>query len=109
MALIHLNESGFDKALGSDALMMVDFSATWCGPCQMLAPVMEQLADEYDGKEVLIGKVDVDENPELARRYGIMGVPTVLFLKRGEELDRKVGVMPFGAYADVLDGQLEQG
>lgn len=106
MALIHFNEEGFDKALSSDKLMMVDFWATWCGPCQMLGPVIEQLAEEYEEQDVIIGKVDVDENPELARRYGVMSIPTVIFLKNGEEFDRKVGAMPAEVYADALDEAL---
>lgn len=106
MALIHFNEEGFDKALRSDKLMMVDFWATWCGPCQMLGPVIEQLAEEYEDQDVIIGKVDVDENPELARRYGVMSIPTVIFLKDGEEFDRKVGAMPAEVYSDAIDEAL---
>lgn len=106
MALLHFNTQGFDKALTADAPMLVDFWATWCGPCQMLGPVIEQLAEEYDGKNVLIGKVDVDENPELAARYGVMSVPTVILFQNGEEKDRKVGVMPFEVYDELLDGAL---
>lgn len=106
MALIHFNTQGFDKALASDVPMLVDFWATWCGPCQMLGPVIEQLAEEYEGKDVVIGKVDVDENPELAGRYGVMSVPTVILFKNGEEAERKVGVMPFDVYAELLDETL---
>lgn len=103
MALLHFSQEGFDKAAASDRLMLVDFWATWCGPCRMLGPVIEQLAEEYEGKDVLIGKIDVDEEPELARRYGVMSVPTVIFLRNGKEIDRKVGVMPYEVYADLLD------
>lgn len=106
MALIHFNEQGFDKALDSGKLMMVDFWATWCGPCKMLAPVMEAIAKDYEGKDVVIGKVDVDEEGSLAQRYGVMSIPTVIFLKDGEEIDRKVGVMPPDAYLTVLDANL---
>ena len=106
MALIHFNQEGFDRALEGKALMLVDFWATWCGPCRMLGPVIEQLAEDYEGKDVIIGKVDVDENPELAQRYGVMSIPTVLLLEDGKEVDRKVGAMPYEAYADLLDGKL---
>lgn len=106
MALIHFDEENFNKALDSGALILADFWATWCGPCRMLGPVIEQLAEEYEGKDVMIGKVDVDENPELARRYGVMQVPTVLLLRNGEELAREIGVKPVEDYTELLDGQL---
>ncbi len=108
MALIHFDQEGFDKALGGSEPMLVDFWAEWCGPCRMLGPVIEQLADEYEGQGVIIGKVNVDEESELARRYGVMSIPTVILLKNGEEIDRKVGVMPMDTYTEVLDSVLEQ-
>ncbi len=98
----HYTKETFDAALNSGKLMMVDFSATWCGPCKMLSPVMEELADRYAGKAET-GKVDVDEEPELAMRYGIQGVPTVIFFRDGKELDRLVGMMPPEAYTSFLD------
>lgn len=105
MALIHFNEEGFDRALESNALMLVDFWATWCGPCKMLAPVIEDLGGKYNGKAV-VAKVDVDQNQGLAARYGVMSIPTVVFFKDGKEIGRKVGVMPAGAYTQVLDANL---
>ena len=102
MAVIHFNKEGFDKALASGELMMVDFWASWCGPCKMLSPVIEGLGDQYEGKAV-VGKVNVDEEGELAMRYGVMSIPTVIFFKDGKEIDRKVGVMPVGAFTQVLD------
>ena len=102
MAVIHFNKEGFDKALASGELMMVDFWASWCGPCKMLSPVIEGLGDQYEGKAV-VGKVNVDEEGELAMRYGVMSIPTVIFFKEGKEIDRKVGVMPVGAFTQVLD------
>lgn len=107
MALQHFNDTSFREALNSNRLMMVDFWATWCGPCQMLGPVIEQLAEEYEGEDVIIGKVDVDENPTLAQQYGVMSIPTVIFFRNGEETERKVGVMDFETYADILDSGLE--
>lgn len=106
MELIHFSEAGFDKALQSDKLMMVDFWATWCGPCKILTPVMERLALDYEGKDVVIGKVDVDDEGALAQRYGVMSVPTVIFFRNGEEIERKVGAMPAAAYSAVLDANL---
>ena len=99
MALIHLTNEAFDKATAS-GLAMVDFWATWCGPCKMLSPVIDGLADRYEGK-VLVGKVNTDEQPELAVRFGVMSIPTVIFLKDGKEIDRKVGVMPEASYTAI--------
>ena len=102
---VHFSKEGFDKALAQGGLMMVDFWADWCGPCKMLAPVIEDLAGQYEGR-ALVGKVNVDEEPELAMRYGVMSIPTVIFFKDGKEIDRKVGVMPPEAYAAVLEANL---
>ena len=103
--MTHYNKDSFDRALAEGKLMMVDFWADWCGPCKMLSPVIESLADQYKGK-VLVGKVNVDEEPDLARRFGVMSIPTVVFLKNGREFDRKVGVMPPEAFTSVLENNL---
>ena len=103
--LVHFSKDGFDKALNDGKLMMVDFWASWCGPCKMLGPVIDDLAKQYEGKAV-VGKVNVDEEQELAIRYGVMSIPTVIFFKDGKEIDRKVGVMPAGAFTQVLDSNL---
>ena len=105
MAVLHFSKEGFEKAKAQGGVMLVDFWATWCGPCKMIAPVIEQLAQQYDGK-VIVGKVDVDQEPELAREYGVMSSPNVVILKDGKEVDRKVGVMPAGAYTQALDAAL---
>ena len=104
MAIIHLTKDGFDKAVGN-GVSMVDFWVSWCGPCKMLAPVMEDLAGRYEGR-ALVGKVNVDDEPELAGRFGVMSIPTVIFFKDGEEIDRKVGVMPADSFTAVLDANL---
>ena len=105
MAVIHFNKDGFDKALASGQLMMVDFWASWCGPCKMAAPIIESVAGEYEGK-ALVGKVNTDDEQELAVRYEVMSIPTVIFFKDGKEVERKVGVMPGDSYKAVLDSYL---
>ena len=106
MEVLHLNRDSFEKLTAqSEKAVLIDFWASWCGPCKMLAPVIEDLSARYEGK-ALIAKVNVDEEPDLARRFGVMSIPTVIFLKNGREFDRKVGVMPPVAYTDVLDKQI---
>ena len=105
MATIHFNKEGFDKAIAAGGITMVDFWASWCGPCPMLAPVIDDLAGKYEGKAV-IGKVNVDDEQALAMQYGVMSIPTVIFFKDGKELDRKVGVMPAEAYTAILDANI---
>ena len=102
MAMQHFDKASFDAALAEGKLMMVDFWASWCGPCRMLGPVIEDLAAQYEGKAI-VGKVNVDDEQELAVRYGVMSIPTVIFFKDGKEIGRKVGVMPAGAFTQVLD------
>ena len=91
MALVHGNESNFSD-LTNHGLVLVDFFATWCGPCKMLSPVLEDLAS--DRSEVAIVKVDIDENENLAKSYGIMSVPTLMLFKDGQLIDQKVGFLP---------------
>lgn len=105
MAVVHFSKEGFEKARAQGGVMLVDFWAAWCGPCKMIAPVIEQLAGQYEGK-VIVGKVDVDQEPELAREYGVMSIPNVVILKDGQEVDRKVGAMPAAVYSQALDAAL---
>lgn len=100
--LEHWNAAGFAEASTDDKLVVVDFWADWCGPCKMLAPLIESLDKEYEGR-VTVGKVNVDDEQELAIRYGVMSIPTVIFFKDGQEIDRKVGVMPPQVFTQVLD------
>ncbi|MFP3985045.1 MAG: thioredoxin [Candidatus Bathyarchaeia archaeon] len=92
-APLTLTDAGFDEVVQKYSLMVVDCWAAWCGPCRMIAPIIEELAKEYAGK-IVFGKLDVDENPKTAARFNIMGVPTLLVMKEGEEIDRIVGASP---------------
>ena len=105
MALQHFTEDTFDAAVNAAPLAMVDFWATWCGPCKMMGPVVEKLANEYDGK-VLVGKVETDDEMELAEKFEVSSIPTIVFLKNGAEFDRKIGVVPESALREVLDANL---
>ncbi|MCD8376474.1 MAG: thioredoxin [Oscillospiraceae bacterium] len=101
MSVTHLTEESFDRAV-DQGVALVDFWADWCGPCKMLAPTIETLAGLYEGR-ALIAKVDVDAQSALARRFGVMSIPTVLLLKDGAEMDRLVGLMPLESYVQTLD------
>ncbi len=101
MAVTQIKTEEFDGAVGQAPLAMVDFWAPWCGPCRMVGPVMEDLAARYEGK-ALVAKVNVDEEPKLAERFGVMSIPTVVFLKEGREFDRKIGAYPMEIYEETL-------
>ncbi len=100
---VHLTEQNFDEALSRESgLMMVDFWAEWCGPCKAIAPVLEDLAQESAGR-VTLAKVNVDENPGLAARYGIRSIPTILFVKQGKVADQVIGAVPRAKLKAKLD------
>jgi thioredoxin 1 len=97
----NLTEHTYDEALAAaEGLVIVDFWAAWCGPCRAVAPALEELSAERD---VPLMKVNVDESPALAARYGIRSIPTILFVKDGEVVDKVVGAVPKAAFAKVLD------
>ena len=90
---IVVSDRNFDQTVKNYSLIVVDCWAAWCAPCRAIAPIVEELAKEYSGK-VVFGKLNVDENPETAQRYGVMAIPTLLVMKEGKEVDRVVGVLP---------------
>ena len=101
-----ITDATFDEVvLKSDKPVVVDFWATWCGPCRMVGPVIDEVATEYEGKAV-VGKVDVDANQEFAAKYGVRNIPTVLVFQNGEVVGRQVGVAPKKSYTDAIDALL---
>ncbi len=103
---IEITDSNFDEVvLKSDKPVLVDFWAEWCGPCRMVGPIVEELANEYEGKAV-IGKVNVDENPNISIQFGIRNIPALLFFKNGEVVDKQIGAVPKSVLADKLVKQL---
>ena len=101
-----LTDANFQEtALEREGLTVIDFWAEWCGPCRMISPIVEELAQEYEGK-VLVGKVDVDTNPEISMKYGIRSIPTILFLKNGEVVDKHVGATSKQVLANKIESNL---
>ena len=102
---IEITSKNFEEVKSQDKPVLIDFWATWCGPCKRLGPIIEEIAAEYDGKAI-IGKCDIEENDELTEQFGIMNVPTVVFLKGGQEVDRVVGLAMKNIYQDKLNALL---
>lgn len=96
-------DSNFDSdALKSEIPVVVDFWAEWCGPCRMIGPIIEELAETYNGK-AKVGKLNVDENPQTAMKYGVRSIPTVLFIKNGQVADKVIGAVPKTVFVDKLN------
>ncbi len=105
MALEFTDANFEELVIKSDKPVLVDFWAEWCGPCRMIAPIVNELASEYEGK-ALVGKVDVDSNPGISARFGIRNIPTILFIKKGEVVDKQVGAVPKNVLSAKIDALL---
>jgi len=100
---IAVSSTTWDTEVGkADGLVLVDFWAVWCGPCQMVAPIVEELAKEYDGK-IKVLKLNTDENPDIAGKYGIMSIPTLLFFKGGQPVEKVIGAVPKRILKEAID------
>ena len=103
---VELTDSNFKELVtDNDGVVMVDFWAAWCGPCKMIAPIIDELATEYKGKAV-VGKVDVDTNPEVSMEFGVRSIPTVLVFKNGELVKTQIGAAGKQQYVNLLEEQL---
>ena len=102
---VEITDSNFEKIINSDKPILVDFWAEWCGPCKMIGPLVEELANEFEGKAI-IGKVDVDTNPEVSAKFGIRSIPTLLVFKDGEIVDKQVGAVPKSVLSEKIEAQL---
>ena len=102
---LEINDSNFNEVMNTNQPILVDFWAEWCGPCKMIGPIVEELAADYDGKAV-IGKVDVDANPEVSAKFGIRSIPTLLLFKNGEIVDKQIGAVPKAVLSEKLAAQL---
>lgn len=104
---IHVTDAAFEKAvLQSPIPVIVDFWAPWCGPCKMVAPILDKLAQEFEGK-LIVAKVNTDENPEWMNKYGIQGIPTMLFVANGKIVHRQVGALPERMLRDIVSQFME--
>ena len=104
---LELNKDNFDKeVLESDKPVLVDFWAPWCGPCKMLGPIVEEVSKDFEGKDVKIAKVNIDENQELAMRFGVMSIPTLIMFQGGEPKEQMVGVQTKEKLTQTLNAYL---
>ncbi len=103
---LEITDANFEElVLKSDKPVLLDFWAEWCGPCRVVGPIVEELSKDYDGKAV-VGKVDVDSNPNISMQFGIRNIPTLLVFKNGQVVDKQVGAVPKTVLASKLDAQL---
>ena len=100
-----LTDANFEETIQSDKPVLVDFWAEWCGPCKMIGPAVEELANDYEGKAV-VGKLNVDENPQTTAKFGVRSIPTLLVFRKGQVVDKQVGAVPKSILAQKLEAQV---
>jgi thioredoxin 1 len=102
---IEITDANFEQLIQSDKPVLIDFWAEWCGPCRMVGPVVEELATEYEGRAI-VGKLDVDANPQVSGKLGVRSIPTLLVFKNGQLIDKQVGAVPKHVLAQKLEAHL---
>ena len=100
-----ITSQNFDELVNGELPVVIDFNATWCGPCRKIAPIIDELAEEYEGR-VVIGACDVDENDEVTAKFGIRNIPTIVFLKNGQVVDKVVGAAPKSTFQEKIEAIL---
>ena len=103
---VEVTADNFEKLKNGDLPLVVDLWATWCGPCRMVGPIMEELSNEYEGK-VVVGKCDIEENEDIPMQYGVRNIPTILFFKNGQLVDKFVGAAAKGKFQEKFDKPIE--
>ena len=103
---LEITAQNFEDIVKNNKIVVVDFWAPWCGPCRMIAPIIEELAEEYKDKGVAVGKINTDEQQELAMQFGIRSIPTVIFIKDGEAVDAMIGAAPKAMYEEKINALL---
>ena len=105
-AVVHINDSDFNElVLESELPVLLDFWAEWCGPCKMIAPILDAVAEEFEGK-LTVAKLNIDDNPQTPQKYGVRGIPTLMIFKSGEVEATKVGALTKAALVDFINGHL---
>jgi thioredoxin 1 len=102
MSVLSVNKNNFEELVNSEKTVLIDFYADWCGPCRMVSPIVDEIAEEYP--EYLVGKINVDDEPELAMKFGVVSIPTLVVMKNGEVVDQQAGARPKAQILSMLEG-----